>query len=105
VKAKVFRKKADAGARRAVAKRRAQQPPGARRRLGQRQQHFDRGGLAGAVWAEEPEDLAGTHVQRQIGHRDGCAELLAQRVGLDHSRLTSEVRHQRTELAIANDCS
>ena len=112
VKAKVFGKKADARAGRAIAERCAQHVPRAGRRLDQRQQHLDRRGLAGAVRAEEPEDLAGAHAQRQIGHRERRAELLAQRVGLDHPRLlqrgsvrAGDARHQRTELAICNACS
>ena len=86
VKAEMLGKKADARADRAIAERRAQHVPRAGRRRDQRQQHLDRRGLAGAVRPEKAEDLAGAHLQRQIGHREGVAELLAQGVGLDHPR-------------------
>jgi hypothetical protein len=84
-------KKSNACAGRAVADRGAHHVSRAGCRIHQRQQHLDRGRLPGAVWADEPENLAGTHAQRQIGHRESGAELLAQRVSLDPA---GRARHQ-----------
>ena len=92
VKTEMLGKKADARARRAIAERGAEHLSRAGCRLDQRQQHLDRGGLAGAVRPEEPEDLARTHAERQIRHGDGGTELLAQLLGLDN---------QRTDVAMA----
>ena len=41
------------------------------------QQHADQRGLAGAVGAEQPEDLAGVHLQAHVAHRAHIAEGLA----------------------------
>jgi hypothetical protein len=92
VKAEMLGKKADARARGAIAERSAQHATRAGGRLDERQQHFDRGGFAGAVRPEEPEDLALIHLNGEIRHRDGATELLAQPLGLDN---------QCTEVAIA----
>ena len=47
---------------------------GARRRPQQAAEHADGGGLAGAVAAEEAEDLAGAHVERHVVDGDEGAE-------------------------------
>src|SRR5262249_39790806 len=43
--------------------------------------------LAGAIRAEEPDDLAPLDVKRDVVHRDGGAELLSQPFDSDHVSL------------------
>jgi len=43
------------------------------------------GGLARAVGAEQPDDLATLDVERDVIHRDGRTELLAQVLDVDHA--------------------
>ena len=66
-------------------------------RARERAQHVDRGRLAGAVRAEEPEDLAGGHLEAHSAHRLDRVEGLVQVVDLDrrsqfsHSKLIAKV--------------
>ena len=74
---------------------------GAARRLEQRRQHLDRRRLAGAVRAEEREDLAGLDLERHVvDGADGfvglrVAEDLAQALHFDHGRspLRAQLAH------------
>ena len=74
---------ADPATRLAVADRRPEDPAAARCGCGQAQEQLDRGRLASAVRAEEPEDLARLDPHRQPGQGDDPPELLGQLVGLD----------------------
>jgi hypothetical protein len=80
VKAEVFGKEANARTGCAIAERSAQHATRAGRRLDERQQHLDCGGLAGAVRPEEPEDLPLADVSQGSGDGDrepgGGGELL-----------------------------
>ena len=57
VKAEMLRKEPDPGADRTVANRRTEQGAAPARGRHEREQHFQRSRLAGAVWSEEPEDF------------------------------------------------
>ena len=56
----------------------------AARRPQQRRQHLDRRGLAGAVRAEEREDLAGAHVERHAVDGAHVAERLDEVFDVNH---------------------
>ena len=58
---------------------------GAGRRLGECGEDADRGGLARAVVAEQPEDRAGRHVEIEVAQRPQIAVALAQLLGDDRS--------------------
>ena len=57
----------------------------AARRREQRRQHLDGGGLAGAVGAEEREDLARGDVERDVVDRCDLAERLHQIMNMNHA--------------------
>ena len=52
-------------------------------RVAEVEQRADRGGLAGAVGAEESEHLSGLDAQVQVVDGDGLAERLRQPIGFD----------------------
>ena len=83
VEAEVLRQKTDAGARRPVAQRRAQQGGAAGGGRDQAEQHLDRGGLAGAVGTQEAKDLTLLDLQGEALDGDVIAKDFAQLVGLD----------------------
>src|SRR5262249_28673968 len=62
----------------------------------QAEQHQDGGGLAGAVRAEQPEDLALRDGERHIVDRRKAVVALGQTTGFDDS-----LAHRRPNLAIA----
>src|SRR5579872_5899569 len=55
-------------------------------RLDEPGQHFDRGGLAGAVGSQETKNFTSDHLKRQPVDRKRVAEALAELVGLDEWR-------------------
>ncbi len=57
----------------------------------QRSQHLDGSGLAGAVGAEEGENLALGHLKGDVVDGDEIAEFLHQPLGADHAMLTGPV--------------
>ena len=61
---------------------------GALGRPGQGREDPDRGGLAGAVVAEQAEHAAGRHREADVAQRPQLAELLAEPVGHDAVRRT-----------------
>ena len=61
----------------------------ARRRQDQAEQDVERRGLAGAVGAEEADDLAPLHRERQPCQRERARKLLAQIAHLDRKRARS----------------
>ena len=74
---------ADPAPRRDVAERRPQHAPLAGSRARQAEQQLDGRRLAGAVRAQEAEDLAARHGHRQPGQGDDPPEFLAQLASLD----------------------
>ena len=83
VEGEVLGQVADAGAGPRRADRRAEQPPAARGRVDEAEQHLDRGRLARPVRAQEAEDLTPRHGQGEVPDRDLGAEVLAERLGLE----------------------
>ena len=83
VEAEVFRQEAHAATRFSIAKRSAEQGRAPRGRRHQAKQHFDRGGLACAVWAEEAKNLAVRDLQGQATHGKVIAIRLSQRLRFD----------------------
>src|SRR5437588_2995739 len=59
--------------------------------LDQRAQHVDRGGLAGAVWAEEAEYLPGGDVELDTAHRMDVAEALVELTDRDRASVATSV--------------
>src|SRR5207253_9972021 len=59
-------------------------PGAAAARSQQSDEHLDGGGLAGAVGAEEAEQLPGAHLQVQVFHRREAAVALGQEAGGQH---------------------
>ncbi len=74
VEAEMFGQEADAGAHRRIAQRDAEEKPIPAAGGGQVEQHFDRGGLAGAVGTEKAENFAVLHPQGQVLDGDFLAE-------------------------------
>jgi hypothetical protein len=65
-------------------------------------QHAQRGGLAGAVGTEQPQDLASLDVERDLVHRADIIEILGKVFDTDHS-IALLVRNSRTGIgAIKN---
>jgi len=63
----------------------------ARAGLGKPEEHEDRRGLAGAVLAKQPEDLAGLDVEVEVVDRDEVAVALAQPPGDDRPGVLREL--------------
>ena len=63
----------------------AEDPGGAAVGLGEADEHPHRGGLAGAVGAEEARDGARLAAERDVGDDGAPAELLGECVGFDHA--------------------
>ncbi|GAA4622320.1 hypothetical protein GCM10023113_02820 [Cellulomonas oligotrophica] len=70
----VLRRGAEAGARRGVAGVAAEEPDDAAVGAAQPRQQGEQGGLAGAVGAEQPDDLAGVDAQADVVERDDVPE-------------------------------
>jgi hypothetical protein len=66
----------------------------------ERREHLDRGCLAGAVGAEEREDLAGSDIERNAIHGLDLAEGLDQVLYVDHGRPRSPWSRREVELRI-----
>jgi hypothetical protein len=56
-------------------------------------QRLDQGRFAGAVVAEQAQDLAGVHIHRDVLERDDAAEVFADLARLDQRRVV-RIGHQ-----------
>jgi hypothetical protein len=91
---------ADVAPRASIAQRRAEDGPVTTRSPRQPEQQLHRGGLPGAVGAEETEDLTRLDAQGEVDQRISVAVALRETVGVDDRSVGRRFGHRRSETAV-----